>query len=456
MQNIAVVWCTDNLFIGNNCWDNQFPDPETQKYWITENDALQWNNRNMFAFNVCRTNVTWTMDLYGANNMDVSNWDSLVDPYLYSMKWIGAGTKTPDEALQVVGKARVWVNDTNYVNLWTIASSGTLFDIDVTPDTWVWQAILRYGRATNTSWSVGIQIYKWNNTATANAFISWNWNSYFNVDSGFFGIGTANPTQTLSLSWQAARKAWMERHTTADTAGNNLTIEAGGATVGATNKSGWSLYVRSGVSTGSGRSSILFETNVWPGAGTGEWSFVPNWVMFWWTTAPVFAFGWSASYSNQVDGNGIYVLGTWVWIFGMIRQTTANTAGNGLTVRASGATSGATDKNGGTLNLTGWTATGTGSSSVTISTATPQASTNTTDNAPSVKVTVLGNGNVGIGQTTPTASLHLKAGTATAGTAPIKLTSGTNLTTPENWTFEFDGTNLFFTVGWVRKTVTLV
>lgn len=37
----------------------------------------------------------------------------------------------------------------------------------------------------------------------------------------------------------------------------------------------------------------------------------------------------------------------------MIRQQTANTAGNGLTVRASGATSGATNKNGGTLNLTG-------------------------------------------------------------------------------------------------------
>ena len=66
------------------------------------------------------------------------------------------------------------------------------------------------------------------------------------------------------------------------------------------------------------------------------------------------------------------------------------------------------------------------------------------------------NGNVGIGQSSPTAYLHLKAGTATAGTAPIKLTSGTNLTTPENGTFEYDGTNLYFTVGGVRKTVTLI
>lgn len=55
-----------------------------------------------------------------------------------------------------------------------------------------------------------------------------------------------------------------------------------------------------------------------------------------------------------------------------------------------------------------------------------------------------------------TARLHIGAGTATAGTAPLKLTSGTNLTTPENGAFEYDGTNLYFTTGGVRKTVTLV
>jgi hypothetical protein len=65
-------------------------------------------------------------------------------------------------------------------------------------------------------------------------------------------------------------------------------------------------------------------------------------------------------------------------------------------------------------------------------------------------------GNIGIGQTTPTARLHVAAGTATANSAPIKLTSGTNLTTPEDGAFEFDGTNLYFTVGGVRKTVQLV
>lgn len=62
----------------------------------------------------------------------------------------------------------------------------------------------------------------------------------------------------------------------------------------------------------------------------------------------------------------------------------------------------------------------------------------------------------GIPLGTPAARIHIGAGSATAGTAPLKLTSGTNLTTPENGAFEFDGTNLYFTVGGVRKTVQLV
>ncbi len=66
------------------------------------------------------------------------------------------------------------------------------------------------------------------------------------------------------------------------------------------------------------------------------------------------------------------------------------------------------------------------------------------------------NGSIGVGTATPTAALHIKAGTATANTAPLKLTAGTNLTTPENGAFEFDGTNLYFTVGGVRKIVTLI
>lgn len=52
-----------------------------------------------------------------------------------------------------------------------------------------------------------------------------------------------------------------------------------------------------------------------------------------------------------------------------------------------------------------------------------------------------------------TAAVHIGAGSATAGTAPIKLTAGPLLTTPEDGTFEFDGTHLYFTIGSTRSTI---
>ncbi len=53
----------------------------------------------------------------------------------------------------------------------------------------------------------------------------------------------------------------------------------------------------------------------------------------------------------------------------------------------------------------------------------------------------------------PGAYLEIPAGTATAGTAPLKLNAGTNLTTPVSGCIEFDGTNLYFTNGSGRQTV---
>jgi hypothetical protein len=54
---------------------------------------------------------------------------------------------------------------------------------------------------------------------------------------------------------------------------------------------------------------------------------------------------------------------------------------------------------------------------------------------------------------TLTGTLTLRAGTATAGTAPMYLQSGTNLTTAAAGALEFDGTNLYFTPSTSRKTV---
>ncbi len=76
----------------------------------------------------------------------------------------------------------------------------------------------------------------------------------------------------------------------------------------------------------------------------------------------------------------------------------------------------------------------------------------TTNNT--VRVTVAAAGNVGIG-VTPTAVLHLKAGTATASTAPLKFTSGTVMTAPEAGAIEFDTDTLYATIttGTERKKI---
>ena len=63
-------------------------------------------------------------------------------------------------------------------------------------------------------------------------------------------------------------------------------------------------------------------------------------------------------------------------------------------------------------------------------------------------------GKVSIGQSINSAVLHLKAGTATATTAPLKFTAGTNLTTAENGAVEYDGTNYYGTSGGVRYVLT--
>jgi len=60
---------------------------------------------------------------------------------------------------------------------------------------------------------------------------------------------------------------------------------------------------------------------------------------------------------------------------------------------------------------------------------------------------------IGNSTTQATAYLHIKAGTASANTAPLKFTAGTNLTTAVAGAMEYDGTNLFFSPSTTRHTV---
>lgn len=71
------------------------------------------------------------------------------------------------------------------------------------------------------------------------------------------------------------------------------------------------------------------------------------------------------------------------------------------------------------------------------------------------QVTLLTTGNVGIGEASPTAYLHIKAGTASENTAPLKFTSGTVNTTPEAGTMEYNNTPHFTNSDATRRHIAL-
>src|SRR3990172_6044080 len=88
--------------------------------------------------------------------------------------------------------------------------------------------------------------------------------------AGNVGIGTTSPTNLLSLGGNSARIFWLERHTTANTAGNTLTVTAGGATSGATDKNGGDLILQGGLSTGTGESGVKIYGCVAGATGTAD------------------------------------------------------------------------------------------------------------------------------------------------------------------------------------------
>jgi hypothetical protein len=63
------------------------------------------------------------------------------------------------------------------------------------------------------------------------------------------------------------------------------------------------------------------------------------------------------------------------------------------------------------------------------------------------RMRIAADGKVGIGIPNPTAYLHLNAGSGAANTAPIKLSPGSKMSSPENGAMEYDGSHLYFTVG---------
>lgn len=90
------------------------------------------------------------------------------------------------------------------------------------------------------------------------------------ANTGNIGVAVTIPTYTFAFSGNSAKTIGLERHTTANTAGNNLTISAGGATSAATNKNGGNLILSAGISTGAGESGVTLQGYVAGSTGTAD------------------------------------------------------------------------------------------------------------------------------------------------------------------------------------------
>ena len=161
---------------------------------------------------------------------------------------VGIGTTSPRQKLQVVGASQ--------------APVGTGID-------GIFRLTTGTGLLTDNSLEFGIVdgSYSWIQAVHPETDVR---KLVLNPLGGNVGIGTTAPTNILSFGGNAARTWWIERHTTANTAGNTLTIQAGGATAAATDKAGGNLILAPGLSTGTGNNQILFKTSTPGSKGTSD------------------------------------------------------------------------------------------------------------------------------------------------------------------------------------------
>jgi hypothetical protein len=227
--------------------------------------------------------------------------------------------------------------------------------------------------------------------------------------SGDIFLDGARPSQAVSVERQPASPV---------AAGSSLSLTAGGASPGGTNLAGGDVTLSAGTCTGNARAGVRFNVPTQGASGTADnaptlGAYLANSG----TTANnmIFALNNSTSFGTAPFSNAFAVNGENPGGFSAFRRTTADSAGQNMTVQAGGATVGATDKAGGNLILRAGTSTGTGEGQVRIATSTP-GTTGTADNGTTTRATFDSTGAVFTGNRVNVATSKTPATAAATGT----------------------------------------
>jgi hypothetical protein len=108
---------------------------------------------------------------------------------------------------------------------------------------------------------VAVESYGINVSAIKVGYSANAYQNYSAIVQSKVGIGTATPTNTLSLGSSSWQKFWVENSAT-DVVGRDLTVAAGSTIEGTSidNVVGGCLILQAGLGTGNGTSNILFQT----------------------------------------------------------------------------------------------------------------------------------------------------------------------------------------------------
>ena len=171
---------------------------------------------------------------------------------------VGIGTTTPSGSLSVtppqysIGTASQSGN--------TITGVGTAFTAAMVGSQFVFANGTSAGTITGFTSPTILTVSTLQTVAVQAYYISYT-GLQVSSTNGNVGIGTTVPTNILSLGNASAQKIWIE-NTATDVSGRALTVAAGGTVAGTSvnNVSGGQLILQSGSGTGTGDSSIAFQT----------------------------------------------------------------------------------------------------------------------------------------------------------------------------------------------------